>query len=71
VEHAAREEAHLGVATLAGVLAKCLRQGGYLLEGSQDNAVDAAAAGIALGQIGLSSAKLAAPARRANDGAGP
>jgi hypothetical protein len=33
VEHPVRQAAHLGMATLAGVLAHSVRQGGYLLEG--------------------------------------
>ena len=55
VEHPAWEAAHLGVAALAGVLAQGIRQRGYLLEGPQNDALDVAAAGVALGQIGPSS----------------
>jgi hypothetical protein len=49
VEDAIREAAHLGVAALAGVLAQRVRKGDYLLQGSQDDTLDAAAAGVAFG----------------------
>ena len=62
VEHAVWEVAHLGMAAFAGVLAQCVRQGGYLLQGSQNGALDVAAAGVALGRIRPSSSELAAPA---------
>src|SRR5215212_4089115 len=71
VEHPAWEAAHLGVAALAGVLAQGIRQRDYLLEGLQNDALDVAAAGVALGQIGPSSVEPAPHARRANDGARP
>jgi hypothetical protein len=53
--------AHLGVSALAGVLAQRIRQGDYLLQGSQDGTLDVASAGVALGQVEPSSAEFAVP----------
>ncbi len=68
VDYAVGEAPHLGVATLAGVLAQRVRQGDYLLQGPQDRTLNVAAARVALDRVEPSSAELAAPARRAYDG---
>jgi hypothetical protein len=47
VEHTVWEVAHLGVAALAGVLAQSVRQGGYLLQGPHNSALEDVATGVA------------------------
>ena len=50
VEHPVWQVAHLWVPTLAGVFAQSVGEGGYLLEGSNDGALNSPAARAAAGQ---------------------
>ncbi|MDQ3965334.1 MAG: hypothetical protein M3246_02590 [Actinomycetota bacterium] len=47
MEHPVGQAAHVGVITLASVLAQSVRQGGYLLEGPKDGALERAGARVA------------------------
>ncbi len=70
VEHPVGQVAHLGVAALAGVLAQSVRQGDYLLEGSQGGNVNSANARAAADRDTPGETQLTRFAERADYGVG-
>ena len=71
VEHSIRQAAHLGVVTLAGVLAQSVGQGDYLLEGPQDGALECVGAKVAADKDTAREIQLTLFAERTDYSVGP